>query len=180
MLWLAAAPNLAFAAPPTSVASAERSALLDLALATNVSGWVRSKNWLSDQSVCAWELVGCDEQGRVKTLSLSFNSMVGTLPASLGAALTRLEALDVEGNHLHGSVPSSLGQPATLVQIGLGVSNQFSGDLPETLCPTLRNIVQAAPPHVPLSCDLGGPNDWTCPLPCPEAALCGANCTTVA
>ena len=101
MLCFAAAPSLAFAAPAASVVSAERSALLDLALATNLSGWVRSKGWLSDQSVCAWELVGCDDQGRVKTLSLSFNSMVGTLPASLGAALTRLEALDVEGNHLH-------------------------------------------------------------------------------
>ena len=36
MLWLAAAPSLAFAAPPASVASAERSALLDLAPAAPV------------------------------------------------------------------------------------------------------------------------------------------------
>ena len=157
---------------------AERHALMDFANSTNISGWVRSHKWQSAAPVCDWELVGCDGNGSVKTLSLSFNNLVGTLPTSIGA-LSRLEALDLEGNHMHGIVPKELGAlDATLVQIGLGLSNQFGGALPPSLCPILSAIVQASPsPHAELPCDLGGTNLFTCPLPCAtEAALCGARC----
>jgi hypothetical protein len=79
----------------------ERSALIELATATNMSGWVHSHRWLSDASICDWELVGCDGSGRVKLLTLDFNNLVGTLPESLGQ-LTRLEDLDLEFNSLTG------------------------------------------------------------------------------
>ena len=65
----------------------------------------RHRGWLSNAAVCAWQLVGCDEEQRVKSLSLDYTSLRGTLPASLGA-LRRLEALDLEGNFLSGTVPS--------------------------------------------------------------------------
>eukprot|EP01052_Picozoa_sp_SAG31_P011149 SAG31_NODE_626_length_13460_cov_14.387517_4_plen_320_part_00 len=74
----------------------ERAALLELAEATNLSGWVRNKNWGSGP-ICDWELVGCDASGRVKLLTLDFNNLVGTLPLSLGNALTHLQDLDLEG-----------------------------------------------------------------------------------
>ena len=70
----------------------------------------RHRGWLSNASVCAWQLVGCDEEQRVKSLSLDYTNLRGTLPASLGA-LRRLEALDLEGNFLSGTVPSCRNQP---------------------------------------------------------------------
>ena len=161
----------------TAAADPERAALTDLAKMTNVSGWVRSAYWLSSKPVCSWALVGCDMQGRVKTLSLSFNNLRGALPASLGD-LRRLEAFDVEGNHLSGAVPSTLGAlSGSLLQIGIGVSNTFGGDLPPSLCKVFEAIVRASPPHAALPCDLGGDNVFRCPLPCAEAALCGAKCS---
>ena len=111
------------AAPVSSDASsrqaAERRALIDLARSTNASGWNRNRNWLSELPVCAWELVGCDSEGRVKILALDFNNLVGTLPPSIGDLL-RLEDLDLEFNHLHGCLPSTLGNLDSLLQIGLG------------------------------------------------------------
>jgi hypothetical protein len=126
--------------------------------------------------VCAWQLVGCDEEQRVKSLSLDYTNLRGTLPASLGA-LSRLEALDLEGNFLSGTVPSQIGSLASLVQLGLGGTNGLSGTLPATLCVPLDRIIGARPPGAKLSCDLGGESRWSCPLPCAAvAARCGARC----
>ena len=136
----------------------------------------RHRGWLSNESVCAWQLVGCDEEQRVKSLSLDYTNLRGTLPASLGA-LSRLEALDLEGNFLSGTVPSQLGSLASLVQLGLGGTNRLSGALPATLCAPLGRIVGAGLPGAKLSCDLGGDARWLCPLPCAAvAARCGARC----
>ena len=79
-----------------------------------------------------WDLVGCDEAGHVKLLTLDFNNLNGTLPRSLGS-LRYLQDLDLEGNHLVGSVPSSLGALRSLLQFGLG-ANRLSGVLPPALC----------------------------------------------
>ena len=73
----------------------------------------RHRGWLSNASVCAWQLVGCDEEQRVKSLSLDYTNLHGTLPASLGA-LRRLEALDLEGNFLSGTVPRAMSKTAAL------------------------------------------------------------------
>lgn len=81
----------------------ERAALIELATSTNMSGWVHSHKWLSDASICDWELVGCDSTGRVKLLTLDFNNLVGVLPESLGH-LTRLQDLDLEFNSLSGTI----------------------------------------------------------------------------
>ena len=129
-------------ATAAATSTTERAALTDLAHATNLARWIRRRNWLSNHSVCAWQLVGCDETGRVKTLSLDFTGLHGTLPTSIGA-LTHLEALDLEGNSLSGSVPSELGQLTSLVQLGLGGTNAFEGALPPSLCPVLDRIVNA-------------------------------------
>ena len=165
---------MALCVAPSLATVSDRASLMDLAHATNVSSWVRSRGWLADSPICAWQLVGCNEDGRVKTLSLSFNGLSGTLPPSIGD-LTALEALDLEGNFLTGSVPSSLGG-AALLQIGLGISNRFGGELPAAICPTLEGIVGATPQQPHLPCDLGGTNLWRCPLPCKAASTCGARC----
>lgn len=145
----------------------ECAALVDLATGTVSKHWVFNKNWLSNVSICAWELVGCDASGRVKVLALSFNNMTGSLPASLGG-LTELEDFDIEGNHISGSFPAILGADLTnLVELGIG-SNNFKGQAPDSLC-TLRAARGPA-------CDASG-NQWACPLPPCLARNCGATCT---
>ena len=154
----------------------ERQALTDLASSTRLSGWAHKMNWLDEQrSVCEWDLVGCDVDGFVKLLTLDFNNLTGTLPASLGT-LQSLQDLDLEFNSLSGPVPSSLGGLSSLVQLGLG-GNAFSGSLPAELCPVLSRIQSSRGPKKP--CDLSG-SVYSCPLPCPELAvsMCRANCSS--
>lgn len=43
-------------------------ALVDLGVATDWQRWAYNSNWLTNKSVCDWELVGCDSVGRVKVL----------------------------------------------------------------------------------------------------------------
>ena len=146
----------------------ERAALIELARATNLGGWVHSHGWLSSASVCDWELVGCNGEGRVKLLTLDFHTLVGTLPESLGR-LSALEDLDLEGNSLRGAIPSSLGGlNGSLLQLGLG-GNAFSGALPPSLCGL--DVVTGGS-----ACDLSGSN-FSCPLPgCLGGSACGATC----
>ena len=153
----------------------ERSALVELATATNLSGWVHSHNWLSDASICDWELVGCDGSGRVKLLTLDFNNLVGTLPESIGH-LTKLEDLDLEFNLLTGGIPSALvGLNSSLLQLGLG-GNQFSGLVPESLCGMYATAEGSA-------CDLSGSN-FSCPLPAcfgpRSTSVCSPTCVAAA
>ena len=84
-------------------------ALTDLASANApVASWAFHRNWLTNVSVCDWELVGCDHNGRVKVLALSFNNMTGMLPQSI-SKLSMLQDLDLEYNRLHGTVLHACG-----------------------------------------------------------------------
>ena len=154
---------------------ADRLALSDLAAATGGGSWVRSGGWLeNDTSVCDWDLVGCDGAARVKLLTLSFNGLSGSLPASI-SNLTHLQDLDLEYNALAGAVPETLGQLPALKQLGLG-GNAFTGGLPESICSVLVAVTNNGTLEVP-ACDLFG-SAFSCPLPCPELteSLCGATC----
>ena len=75
--------------------------------------------------MCDWDLVGCNGDGRVKLLTLSFNNLTGTLPETIGM-LEMLEDLDLEYNKLIGTIPDAVGGMAQLIQLGLG-GNQFNG-----------------------------------------------------
>ena len=87
-------------------------ALVDLGQLNRAQYWQFHRNWLSNESVCDWELVGCNSKGRVKVLALSFNNMTGPMPASIGL----LSSLD----HMRGELPAeSLLQLKSLVEIGL-------------------------------------------------------------
>lgn len=58
---------------------------------------------------CQWELIGCDDEGRLTTLSLggSSVSLSGSLSKEIGM-LTTLRHLDLSVNHLEGSLPNEL------------------------------------------------------------------------
>ena len=59
------------------------------------------------------------------------------------------------------------------MQLGLG-GNRFEGPLPAATCAPLRRILAGAAGAA--ACDLSGVAAFACPLPCAEAAVCGATC----
>jgi len=140
-------------------------ALTDLAISTNYQTWVNNKNWLIDNdSICDYDLVGCDSRGRVKILALSFNNMTGSLPPTI-RGLSELQDFDIEYNHISGSIPNSIGD-LTVFQLGFG-GNQFEG-APDELC--------KLPATSGTACDLSG-NNFNCPLPdCALDKICAATC----
>ena len=148
--------------------AADCSVLAELARATAIHNWTYKGGWLNGtNNCCAWELVGCDERGRVKVLALSFNGLVGVLPASL-AKLSALQELDVEYNKLTGALPD-LSPLSQLVQLGVGGNNLTS----------IHPSVCALPAVRGPACDMSG-NAFRCPLPaCGSfdiAKTCKATC----
>ena len=145
--------------------AADCSVLAELARATAVQNWTYKGGWLNGtNNCCAWELVGCDEKGRVKVLALSFNGLAGVLPASL-AKLSALQELDVEYNQLSGALPD-LSPLAQLVQLGVGGNNLTSMHPSVCALPAVRGP----------ACDMSG-NAFRCPLPtCDLAKTCKATC----
>mmetsp|Transcript_73538 Transcript_73538/g.232222 ORF Transcript_73538/g.232222 Transcript_73538/m.232222 type:complete len:369 (-) Transcript_73538:51-1157(-) len=130
----------------------EKNALLDLYQSTQGSLWRVSDNWSPDADPCwdAWYGVTCDEHGRVISLELVDNGLVGPLPASLGrlASLLRLDLSttaaryhahpNTQANRLRGALPS-LAAAARLEE--LEVSGNELSRLPDDLWragPTLR------------------------------------------
>ena len=113
--------------------------------------WSRSQNWYSleeeeEASVCQWEGIACDDEpaeqqppdqfrftgGRVTSLSLPQNQLLGFLPPELGI-LTRLKMLDLSSNMLVGTIPSELAQLREL-QVWNLAGNSLSGQVPSEVC----------------------------------------------
>ncbi|WP_420633810.1 leucine-rich repeat domain-containing protein [Candidatus Palauibacter sp.] len=69
--------------------------------------WTRSDGWSGGPALAEWYGVATDSLGRVVSLDLSGNGLVGRLPASLGE-LDQLAELWVGGNRLSGGLPLSL------------------------------------------------------------------------
>jgi Leucine-rich repeat (LRR) protein len=65
----------------------------------------------------------------LRELYLSFNSIVGTIPAGL-AALTDLEELYLSRNDLSGVIPSEIAALSELREVGLS-ENLLSGSIPK-------------------------------------------------
>lgn len=137
----------------------EKQALIDFYVATNGENWVNT--WELNEPVATWHGVTV-ENNTVTGISLLFNKIKGTLPASIGdlenlkvlelsfneitgslpetiGKLTKLELLAFNGNFLTGIVPSSIGNLINLKQLHLS-SNQLTGTLPYSLS-KLKKIV---------------------------------------
>ncbi|MCZ0940639.1 MAG: hypothetical protein OXJ55_18485 [Caldilineaceae bacterium] len=119
---------------PTSTSTAansDREALVALYNATGGANWTNNTNWLSDRPLDEWHGVHTDEFGRVTSLMLGTNRLIGTLPSELGD-LANLTNLDLTHNQLSGALPFELGDLANLTDLWLA-GNQLSGALPPEL-----------------------------------------------
>ena len=112
-------------------AAAERAMLVALYEATDGANWTHNDNWLSDKPLGAWHGVTTDSAGRVTSLDLSDNRLIGEIPSELGN-LTYLSDLYISDNRLNGEIPVWLGQLTNLRQLHLGF-NQLSGKIPSEL-----------------------------------------------
>ncbi|WP_420442291.1 hypothetical protein [Candidatus Palauibacter sp.] len=98
---------------------------------THGGNWDRADGWLEDGAPENWYGIEADSLGRVTTVDLSNNGLVGTVPAEL-ADLSRLEVLNLRENELTGPLPAAIGNLARLRQLDLG-RTELSGEIPATL-----------------------------------------------
>ena len=116
---------------PLPCAATEREALEALYNATGGASWTNHTNWLSEEPLSEWHGVTVDSNGCVTRLSLSRNSLTGTIPTELGN-LANLEELGLSNNQLTGSIPPQLGNLAKLQRLIL-IRNQLTGTIPTQL-----------------------------------------------
>lgn len=95
--------RLPFVFADSSSVDRQLEVLSDLYLSTSGSGWFVSDGWLTSTPVCSWFGVGCDASGRVTSLSLAYNNLLGTLPSSL-SLLAHLDLLSFTHNGITGSL----------------------------------------------------------------------------
>ena len=76
----------------------DRAALVALYNATDGPNWVNNGNWLSDEPLGEWYGVTTDGGGRVTSIYLNTNQLIGEIPPELGS-LSNLQRLEF-GNDL--------------------------------------------------------------------------------
>lgn len=115
----------------------DRRVLIAMYEATGGQTWTNNDNWLSEVSLDQWYGVAIDSSGRVDSLVVADNGLIGEIPSSLGD-LSALVSLDLSGNALSGVIPTSLGNLTDLVLLDLS-DNRLSGPIPAVLF-TLSNL----------------------------------------
>lgn len=133
-----------------SIASAqipaiERYALTALYNATNGDEWKNRANWRNAEDTdfndpgteCSWKGIPCSE-GRVESLYLPKNRLVGTIPPEIGY-LGNLRIITFDGPRstdpprgLQGPIPSEIGNLTHLSHLSISF-NQLSGSIPPEL-----------------------------------------------
>ena len=116
--------------PRDSVAS-DRTALEALYDATRGSAWTDSTNWKTAAPLGEWYGVETNAAGRVISLELSRNGLIGPIPTEL-ANLLQLEILRLSANNLGGPIPPELGGLTQLSILFLD-TNGLSGPIPAEL-----------------------------------------------
>ncbi len=109
----------------------DRAALVALYNAAGGPNWVSNANWLTAAPLGEWRGVSVDGTGRVATLYLHENNLVGTIPPELGD-LASLRQLVLSANALSGPIPPELGSLASLQWLYLH-NNALDGPIPPEL-----------------------------------------------
>ena len=125
-----------------ATAAGDRAVLVALYEATNGPDWDESDNWLTDAPLNAWHGVETHANGRVRSLRLSTNNLVGEIPSELGN-LTGLDTLVLGVNKLEGEIPPELGNLTNLKYLSLfnaGSDYWGSGGLAGEIPPELSNL----------------------------------------
>ncbi|MEQ8582280.1 MAG: FG-GAP-like repeat-containing protein [Marinoscillum sp.] len=108
----------------------DSTALVALYNATAGANWIKREGWL-EGSPLAWEGANFDDNGRLVSLILNDNNLVGAIPTEI-TNLTSLEVLDLSGNQLTGKIPEALGNMTTLYNLSLN-DNQLQGTIPASV-----------------------------------------------
>lgn len=112
----------------------DRDALLALRSAVG-----RSLPWNATQSPCTWLGVEC-QSNRVNTLRLPAVGLMGPIPSGILGNLTQLRTLSLRFNALTGTIPADLGSCVELRNIYLQ-DNHFTGEIPPSIF-SLSNLVR--------------------------------------
>ena len=112
----------------------QRAALLDLYNSTQGSDWKISTNWTNPNiSYCNWAGISClTGTTNVGSIKLIANSLVGTLPSSLGQLHSLISLQISENPFLTGSFPHGILNLTTLLCLDLSYNN-LTGTLPENI-----------------------------------------------
>ena len=110
----------------------DRYAVTVLAFSTNYDAWVDNTNWLDpSKSVCEWQGLSCNDDGRISVLDLGNQNLHGTIPPELGV-LDNLDFVYLFRNSLTGTIPSELGSLGD-VDFMLLNENLLTGTIPDEL-----------------------------------------------
>lgn len=79
----------------------EEKVMVELLEAWKTHTWPKPDNISSPLQHCAWDGIGCNDQGEVTRIRLTVKDIEGTIPASIGA-LQQLEQLYLYSNSIRG------------------------------------------------------------------------------
>lgn len=113
----------------------DRLALLDLYNATKGNYWNNRSGWsvpgTPGDNPCGWSRITC-ENGRVTSIAMSENNLVGKLPESL-TTLTSLKYLYFAGNSLSGNIPANIGDLTNLRHFEVSNNSDLMGEIPTSI-----------------------------------------------
>lgn len=109
--------------------SDERQLLLNIKSAFQKSNTKLFESWDSNNSVCTFTGITCNEDGAVKEIELSNQKLSGIIPFDSICQLQSLEKLSLGMNWFYGPVTEDLNNCARLTYLDIG-NNHFSGPIP--------------------------------------------------
>jgi len=109
----------------------EKQILIKFYHSTGGTGWKENAGWLTNQNVCNWHGVTCEDNDEIIELVLKENNLIGTIPSEIGM-LTNLRRLILSNNKFSSNIPSQIGQLSNLADLHLYM-NKISFTIPSQI-----------------------------------------------